>query len=112
MIRFFSLVFIWMMGTVPAVASCDESRLVEIIQWCAKLDNISSYASGDAEARAVYGAIRFGRPFEGAQGTAAAISALERCHRNNPEELSEIATWRSCDETRFNRAITLALPAR
>jgi len=107
-----SLVLIFMMGGAPAAASCDESRLVEIVRWCAMLDNIPSYASSDAEASAVYRAIRFGQTFKGAEGTAGAMNALEHCHRNNPQELSEIAAWRLCDETRFIRAITLALPAR
>jgi len=112
MTRFLSALLVCVMGATPALASCDEARLVEIIRWCAKVDNISSYADSDAEASAVYRAIRFGQPFGGAEGMTGAMNALEHCHRNNPEELIEIESWRSCDETRFIRAITLALPAR
>lgn len=112
MIRLLSALLVCLLGATPALASCDETRLVEIIRWCAMVDNIQTYADSDAEASAVYRAIRFGQAFGDAEGTAGAMNALEHCHRNNPDELIEIDAWRSCDETRFIRAITLALPAR
>lgn len=112
MTRLFSIVVVCLIGATPALASCDEARMVEIIRWCAKVDNIASYADSDAEASAVYRAIRFGQPFGGADGIAGAINALTHCHRHNADELAEIESWRSCDESRFIRAITLALSAR